>query len=102
MASAMMVWSELEKPLAAANSRPFWRAVTMSASCWMGTCTSVVTIATPRRQFVDVGQPFFQIEGGGDAVQGQPELDHRQCHVRLNAHHDRHRPSQPGGLRDSS
>src|SRR3990172_3794373 len=47
MAVAISVCSVLDRPLSAASSRPFWRAVTMSVSWSIGTWVSPDIASTP-------------------------------------------------------
>src|SRR5207249_7739332 len=95
MAVAITVRSLPEKPSAAARARPRCRAVTMSADELMGTTLSARGPAS-RRGLLDMagggghlavqeGQAFLQVEGGGDVLEGESELDHRERHLWLDA-----------------
>src|SRR5262245_33163511 len=110
-AVAMIVRLLCEKPARDASARACWRAATTSAEDWIRTCTSlscpVLSSSTAflwtggavlepmvadRALFeplVQEGQAFLKVEGRGHILEGQPELDHRQRDVRLNAHDDR-------------
>src|SRR5260221_14489874 len=74
IASAVIVWSVLENPAAAAISRPLWRAVMMSVSRSIGTHTSADTVTALLRDAGDVREALFKIECRSHAVQGQSEL----------------------------
>src|SRR5438034_215834 len=120
IAVAISVRSVGPNPSAAASSRPFWRARTMSASERTGIelsasgsadvrpfgrgargrpsgCTAPrrsprtgrFSSARPLRSLVEEGQPFFQVERRVDALQGEPQLHHRERHLRLDADDDR-------------
>src|SRR5688572_29650393 len=89
IAAAISVTSAPLKPSSSASDRPRWRAVTMSTAELIAVRFSV---SIDRNAFclqVQVGKPFLQIEGGADALQGQPELNHGKSNVRLDA--DDHR-----------
>src|ERR1700740_1167115 len=89
IASAIIVWSVLENPVAAASSRPFWRAATMSPSCSIGTVTSGCTWAPRSREGADVGEPFLEVERRRHALQREAELHHREGDLGLDADDDR-------------
>src|SRR5258708_7254105 len=87
IASAISVWSVLENPHAAASSRPFCRAVTMSLSRSIGMFDSAGT-ANLRRAF-QMREPLFQVQRRFDPVERKTELHHRERNVRLDADDDR-------------
>src|SRR5436309_3412983 len=101
MANATIVCSVLEKPMSAASSRPFCRAVTMSASPWMGTCSSPGTIVIRGACAVQQRHAFFEIERGFHALQPKPELDHGEGDLGLNADDNGRGASQPGRVRNA-
>src|SRR2546423_11301090 len=99
MPIAMNVCSVDEKPIAAAISRPLWRAATMSASrsinssALSDTRTSLGR-AQPRERFVE-------IERGRDIVEREPELDHRERDLGLDADDHGLGAAQPRRVRDA-
>src|SRR3990172_1286181 len=93
MAVAISVCSVLDRPLSAASSRPFWRAVTMSVSWSIGTWVSPGIASTPSDHHTGERQALLEIEGGVHAIEGQPELDHGEGDVGLDPNH--HRPRAP-------
>src|SRR5512143_352731 len=105
MAVAMSVCSVFERPLAAASSRPFWRAVTMSPSCSMGTSVSPkpspAIARAPLELLVHERHAQLEVERGRYALQRQAELDHREGHVGLDPDHDRLRAAQPRSVGDA-
>src|SRR5579862_3418762 len=94
IAVAIKVRSVPLNPMFRASSRPFWRATTMSESCRIGTRISLATAAAPRCRLPQAVQTFLEIKRRVDSFQGEPELDHREGHVRLDADHDRSRPPE--------
>src|SRR5262245_1960030 len=104
MAVAMTARSVVGNPQWDASSRPFWRAATMSASQSMGTrissAMSAYLLAGSPALAVEVRQAFFQIQRGRDALEREPELDHREGHLRLNAHDDGLGPAEPDHVGD--
>src|SRR5207245_9576113 len=92
MAVAIRVRSLPEKPSAAANARPRWRAVTISAEELMGTTLSsrapgsargLLDRSRARRHLlVQAGQPFLQVEGGRYGLEGETALARRVRHLR--------------------
>src|SRR3990172_4124052 len=101
IAVAMRVCSVVDSPLAAASSRPFWRAVTMSPSCSMGTDVSWAMAAAPWQPLTHEGEALLEVERGRHALQRQAELDHGEGDVGLDAHHDRLRAAQPRRVGDA-
>src|SRR5262249_17198713 len=109
MAVAITVRSLLVKPSRCARERPCWRALTMSASEWMGTQVSAgsgrgslaTTLALPglARQ---PGEAFFEVQRGRHPFQAQPHLDHGEGHVGLDADDDGLRTAQPGHIGDAA
>src|ERR671914_2248711 len=102
MAVAMSVRSVLENPAAAASRRPSWRAVTMSSSVMIGTRISFVTVAGLLDELVQEGQSLLEIERGVHALEVEPELDHRESDLGLDADHDRLRAAQVGRVGDAA
>src|SRR5215510_5366629 len=104
MAVATTARSVVENPHCVASSRPFWRAATMSASQSIGTrissAMSAHLLAGSPALAVKVRQAFFKVQRGRDALEREPELDHRECHLRLNAHDDGLGPAEPDHVGD--
>src|SRR5438445_7420286 len=100
MAVAMTVWSPRVKPWAAANSRPFARAWTMSTSEAIGRRSSSATSAALPCSGVEKRQALLEIEGGHDPFERQPQLDHGERHFRLDAHDHGLRPPEPRHVGD--
>src|SRR4051812_8791131 len=89
MVVATSVASLAEKPNCSAITLPLRRAVTRSLSdctCMQTTISrSVTTQATPRALLlVEVSKAFFQVQGGGDIFERNPELLHRERDFGLN------------------
>src|SRR5690242_15229128 len=101
IAVAMRVRSVALKPTCAAISRPFWRAVTMSESCPMGTRISLDTAFPPRRRLLEQFQSLFQVERRLDPLEREAELDHGEGHVRLDADDHGLRAAQFYGMRNA-
>src|SRR5712691_9906897 len=86
-----------------ASSRPFWRAATTSESQSMETRTSsamspnllIVTLPSA----TEVRETLFQIQRSRDTFQGEPQLDHREGHLRLDADDDGLGAAQPDHVR---
>src|ERR671919_380433 len=102
IAVAISVCSVLENPPAAASSRPFCRAVTISASPVMGTRTSAATPPVSSVAVTQEVEPFLEVQRGRHALQRQAELDHGERHLRLDAHHDRLGAPQLRGIGDAT
>src|SRR5713226_6141388 len=104
IAVATTARSVVGNPHCDAKSRPFWRAETMSASQSMDTRTSSAMSANPMvgpiPLAVKVGEALFQVQRGCDPLQREPQLDHREGHLRLDPHDDGLRPAQPDHVRD--
>src|SRR2546422_592500 len=109
MAAAMTVWSPVENPAPAASSRPCWRACTTSTSdaistlSWSATLdasTFALLVEPPLGVLVEKGEALFQVEGRRDALEGQPELHHREGDLGLDAHDHRFRAPEPRHVRD--
>src|SRR5256712_10677562 len=87
------------KPQCDASSRPFCRAETMSASESMGTRTSSAMSANlmvgALHLAVKAREALFQVQRGRHALEREPELDHREGHLRLDPHADGLRAAQP-------
>src|ERR1043166_6552606 len=100
MAVAMMVRSLPVKPIWAARSRPFCRAATISLSrstvMWATSCVMGCIVNPGAQHF----HAFLEIDRGGDAVERQPELDHRKGDVGLNPDDHGLGAAQPRGLGD--
>src|SRR5919197_3763898 len=88
IASAMIVWSVVENPMALASSRPFCRAVTMSVSRSMRTWTSPDTMTAPVGKTAHAIEAFFEVERRGHPLEVEPELHHRERDFGLDADHD--------------
>src|SRR4029077_14174595 len=77
------------KPHCDASSRPFCRAETTSESQSMETRTSSAMspdlLTVPIALTVEVGEAFLQVQRGRNTFQGEPELDHREGDLRLDA-----------------
>src|SRR5438046_7606120 len=106
MSAAITVWSPLENPASAARSRPRWRAVTTSTSAVMGMSNWSATVeasgsAVDAELGLDVEEreAFFQVEGGRHALEGQPELHHRERDLGLDPHDHRLRTAQSSHVR---
>src|SRR5690242_17501009 len=97
MAVATSVWSVIPRPRAAASSRPFCRAVTMSASPSIGTRSSPGIDGPPVRR-LEQGEPLLEVEGGRHAVEREPELDHREGDLGLDPDHHRARAAELRGV----
>src|SRR6185295_16528050 len=76
IAAAITVWSPSEKPAFPASSRPFWRTVTMSTSEPTGRSVSSGTIEALLGIALQEGESLFQVQRGGDPLQGQAQLHH--------------------------
>src|SRR3989441_12930794 len=104
IAVATTAWSVEGKPQCAASSRPFWRAATMSASQSIDTRTSSAMSANliigPIPLAVKVGEALFQVQRGRHALQREPQFDHREGDLRLDADDDGLRPAQPDHVGD--
>src|SRR5581483_6253339 len=100
MAVAIRVWSVAENPLAAAISRPFWRAATTSTSVEIGTRASGATTRAPSVGSAQHLESFLEIQGGRHALEGQAQLNHREGDVWLDAHDYRVRTAQLGDVGD--
>src|SRR5512144_875730 len=94
IAVATSVCSVRDSPRAAASSRPFWRAVTMSASPSIGTWVSTPIAAPPRRLAAREREPLLEVERRRDAVEREAELHHRERDLGLDPHHHRPRAAQ--------
>src|SRR5215470_1689708 len=85
-----------------ASSRPFWRAATTSESQSIGTRTSSAmspNLLLSLGLAVEVRETLLQIERGRDTLQGEPQLDHREGHLRLDADDDGLGAAQPNHVR---
>src|SRR5437879_8306674 len=104
MAVAITARSVVGKPHCDASSRPFWRAETMSASQSMDTRTSsamsAYLLARALPFPVKVRKPLFQVQRCRDALQRQPQFDHRECDFGLDADDDGLRAAQPDHVGD--
>src|SRR6267378_2915607 len=94
------------KPHCAANSRPFCRADTMSASVSMDTRTSSAMSAPfmlldfPLGAAMEVLEPFLQVQRRRHTLQREPQLDHRERDLGLDADDDGLRAAQPDHVGD--
>src|SRR5512142_1614545 len=101
IAAAMTVWSAGENPNSAARSRPSCLALTTSLSVATSSRRSSAGMVDAfARLLVQERESLFQIERRRDALEGQPQLDHRERHFRLDAHDDRLGAPQPRHVRD--
>src|ERR671914_1118601 len=100
MAVAMSVRSVLENPALAASRRPSWRATTMSSSVMIGTRISFVTVRGLLDELVQERQAFLEVESGVHALEVEPELDHRESDLGLDADHDGVGAAQPRHVGD--
>src|SRR5438046_9772353 len=104
IAVAITARSVVGKPHWDASSRPFWRAETMSASQSMGTRTSSAMsanlLARPLPLPVKVREALFQVERCRDAFERQPQLDHRERHLGLDAADDGLSTAEPDHVGD--
>src|SRR5213075_2283481 len=85
IAAAMTVCSPLENPATAASARPCCLASTTSTSAAIGSRRSSPTagrlpwFGVEPALFgaaIQEGEAFFEVEDGGDALEGQAELHH--------------------------
>src|SRR5438445_10832056 len=99
IAVATTARSVADSPHCAASSRPFWRAVTMSTSEPTATRTStgIAAAFTPGRSSrpAEVRESLLEVQRGRHAFEREPELDHRERDLRLDADDDRLRAAQP-------
>src|ERR687894_186883 len=100
IAVAMSVGSGRENPSRCASARPSARAVTRSASAAISTRISPLSVAMASRPAVEQGQGLVQVQGGPQRLHVEPELDHGDGDVRLDAYEHGLRSAQPGGDRD--
>src|SRR5262245_2658273 len=110
IAVAISVASPGEKPTRDASARPCWRAATMSLSTLIGTTVSsakvrirspIAASGSPPSHVlsglpVQVRQPLFQVERGGDPLEREPQLDHRKGDLWLNPNNHGLGPTQAG------
>src|SRR5213593_1622612 len=105
MAVVISTTSVDEKPRRVASSRPFCRALTISASEPTGTSSSSsptgpglsgLSAGLP----VEVAESLFEIEGGRNVLQHQAQLDHREGDFGLDADDHRLRAAEPDHVRD--
>src|SRR3954465_15574535 len=89
MAVAMSVCSVREKPVDAASSRPFWRALTMSCSLSIGTRSSVGMTTASLPDLAQEQDALLEVERRIDAIEREAELHHGKGDVRLYPHDDR-------------
>src|SRR5205807_9549606 len=86
-----------------ASSRPFWRAATTSESQSMETRTSSAMSANllivVLSLAAEIREALFEVQRGRDAFQGEPQLDHREGHLRLDADDDGLGAAQPDHVR---
>src|SRR3989442_8224548 len=100
IAVAMTVWSPRVKPWAAASSRPFSRAWTMSTSEAIASRSSSLTSAALPRLRVQERQALLEVEGRHDPFERQPQLDHGERHFRLDADDHGFGPAEAGHVSD--
>src|SRR5215212_6911581 len=94
----MRLWSTAPKPIARANSRARWRALTRSSSLaigsrvssWMAWSLAMSESGSPAAQpRPQHRKSLGRIEGGPNLLQFQPKLDQRDRHGRLDSDDDR-------------
>src|SRR2546427_12243694 len=85
MAVAINVRSDPSNPRSIASALPFWRAVTMSIAELIATRVSLTMFQVPFRQVVQIRQTFLEVKGCSYPFKGQPQLDHGERYVGLNA-----------------
>src|SRR3954470_15784451 len=102
IAVAISVRSVLENPSRAASARPSARAVRTSRSDPMSTRSSFSTVAQlPLLEALEQRQALLEVERGGDTLQVQPQLDHREGDLGLDAYDHRLGATQPGHVSDA-
>src|SRR4051812_19350 len=102
IAVAISVRSVLENPSRAASALPWARAVRTSRSEPMSTRSSFSTVAQlPLLEALKQRQSFLEVERGGDALQVQPQLDHREGDLGLDADDHRLGAAQAGHVGDA-
>src|SRR5688572_16662722 len=88
IAVAIEIWSVEEKPIFEAIARPRWRAVTMSLSCEIATVTSSCMRSAGFPHVVQDGDGFLEVERGPHVGEREPQLDHRERDLGLDADDD--------------
>src|SRR5919197_4627209 len=96
IAVAISVRSVAENATCEASERPSARAVTTSASELIGTRTSAFTVARLLSQPSEQGQALLEVQGCVDAFEVEPELDHGERHLGLDADDHGLRDPEPG------
>src|SRR4051812_30134443 len=74
----------------------------MSASLAIGTRASAATSIPLRDEVLKKFESLFEIEGGRDSLQIQPELHHRVRHLWLDSDDDRLGAAQFRGMSDAA
>src|SRR5437879_1174649 len=105
MAVAISVASLTVKPVCSATARPCCRAVTTSLSdairIWVSAAKGNTAPSVHAARFLlQVRQAFLQIERGGDVLQRQSELYHREGDLRLDTDDDGSGAAQADHVRD--
>src|SRR6266576_2547020 len=109
IAAAMTVCSPLENPATAASARPCCLASTTSTSAAIVRRSSSPTAARAlglhfERALLGAAvqerEAFLQVQHGGHALQGEPELHHREGDIGLDAHDHRLGPAQARHVSD--
>src|SRR6266550_3344537 len=100
IAVAISVRSVAANGIWKASERPSPRAVTTSASELIWTRTSVFTVTRLLRQPSEHGQALLEVQGGVDAFEVEPELDHGERHFGLDADDHRLGPAKLGHVGD--
>src|ERR1044072_591741 len=96
IAVAIIVTSVVPKPYRSASDRPMLRAATTSASERITTHTSSTGMRdTGSPGSVEMCEALLQVEDGRHAVEAQPELDHRERDLGLDADDARPRAPEP-------
>src|ERR671916_124331 len=89
IAVAINVASVCENPRSSASARPLARAMTRSSSVARGNPTSSAIADTYRGHAVEQRDRLVEVEGGGQRLQVEVEVDHRNGNVGTNADDDR-------------
>src|SRR5689334_21197258 len=100
MAVAISARSAERKPSFPPSVRPAWRAVRMSMSDLIATRISSAITHAPLELVVEQAQPLLEVERRLYLGERDPELHHRERHLRLNTDNHRLGPAQPQRRRD--
>src|ERR1700761_2886443 len=92
IAVAIIVTSVSENPRSSASWCPALRAATMSSELSIATTISRATVASDRRcaapqlAAIEQREALLEVQRGVHVVERQPQLDHRERHLGLQAH----------------